>query len=63
MKTDLYDKAELVPKPITPSQVSEKQLCSSIKETLAQGDYVVAISIMNELLIMHPNSWLDGWGQ
>ena len=56
MKTYSYDKVEPAPKYLTRPPVSEKQLCSSIKETLAQGNYAVAISIMNELLIMHPDS-------
>ncbi|MDJ0899544.1 MAG: tetratricopeptide repeat protein [Xenococcus sp. MO_188.B8] len=56
MKTVLYNKVNPVPKSITRSQPSEKQLCYSIKETLAQGNYAVAIAIMNELLALHPNS-------
>ncbi len=56
MKTDLYDKNDPAPKSITRPQPSEKQLCYSIKETLAQGNYAVAIAIMNELLVLHPNS-------
>lgn len=56
MKTDLYDRVKPVPQYLTHSPVAEKQLCSSIKETLAQGNYAVAISIMNELLMMHPES-------
>ena len=56
MKTDLSDKVAPVPKSIARPQPSEKQLCSSIKDTLAQGNYAVAIAIMNELIVLHPNS-------
>ena len=56
MKTDLYDRIESVPKSITRPQPSEQELCSSIKETMAQGNYAVAIAIMNELIVLHPNS-------
>lgn len=56
MKTDIYDISEPVPKFITRSQPSEKELCSSIKKTMAQGNYAVAIAIMNELIVLHPDS-------
>lgn len=56
MKTNLYDKVEPIQKSITRSQPSEKELCSSIKDTLATGNYAVAIAIMNELIVLHPNS-------
>lgn len=56
MKTDLYDEVEPVPKSVTRPQPSEKELCSAIKETLAQGNYAVAIAMMNELIVLHPNS-------
>ncbi len=56
MKIDLHDKAEPVPKSITRPQLSEKELCSAIKQSLAQGNYAVAIAIMNELIVRHPNS-------
>ncbi len=56
MKTDLYRQVEPFAKSIPRPQPSEKQLCSSIKENLAQGNYAVAIAIMNELIVLHPNS-------
>ena len=56
MKTDVSDKVDPVPKSIARPQPSEKQLCSSIKETLAQGNYAVAIAIINELITQHPHS-------
>ncbi len=56
MKTDIYDKAEPAPKSITFTPPSEKDLCSSIKETIARGNYAVAIALMNELILLHPNS-------
>jgi len=56
MKTDLYDQSETVPISITRPKPSEQELCSSIQDALAQGNYAVAIAILNELIALHPNS-------
>ncbi|MEM9273222.1 MAG: tetratricopeptide repeat protein [Cyanobacteria bacterium P01_F01_bin.143] len=56
MKTDLYDKTKTVPEPIDRPHPSEQELCSAIKDTLEQGNYAVAIAIMNELIALHPDS-------